>query len=99
MTDREKAVVMAYTGTCMLTGEKFSIFHKYVEELMKRPVFTHELPYIASEIREKSQADFIALCESEYDICESYKEHYNPITLTKVFTFSDGSKKVIYKGE
>ena len=31
MTDREKAIVMAYTGIAMLTGEKFPIFHEYVE--------------------------------------------------------------------
>ena len=23
MTDREKAIVMAYTGACMLTGDKY----------------------------------------------------------------------------
>ena len=30
MTDKEKAIVMAHTGICMLTGDKFQIFHKYV---------------------------------------------------------------------
>lgn len=30
MTDKEKAVVMAYTGIAMLTGDKFDIFHEYV---------------------------------------------------------------------
>ena len=43
MTDKEKAIVMAYTGVAMLTGDKFSIFHKYIEDLLNRPVFTHEL--------------------------------------------------------
>ena len=43
MTDREKAIVTAYTGITMLTGEKFSIFHKYIEDLLGRPVCTHEL--------------------------------------------------------
>lgn len=96
MTDREKAVIMAYTGTCMLTGDKFRIFHKYIEDIMKRPVFIHELPYINDEIRKKSEADFISLCKNDYDICDSYEEYFNPITLTKIFTFSDGTKKVIY---
>lgn len=32
MTDREKAIVMAYTGACMLAGDKFQIFHEYVKE-------------------------------------------------------------------
>lgn len=65
MTDREKAIVMAYTGTCMLTGDKFSIFHKYVEDIMDKPVFTHELGLLADEIKKKSEADFMALCASE----------------------------------
>lgn len=67
MTDREKAIVMAHTGICMLTGNKFRIFHKYVEDIMGRPVWTHEmaLDSTADEIREKSKDDFIALCEDE----------------------------------
>lgn len=44
MTDKEKAIVMAYTGRCMLTEDKFQIFHEY---------------------KEKSKADFIALCADE----------------------------------
>ena len=62
MTDRERAVVMAYTGTVMLAGEKFNVFHKYVEELMGRPVLTHELVVLEVEIKERSRVDFIALC-------------------------------------
>lgn len=65
MTDKEKAIVMAYTGVCMLTSEKFQIFHKYVEDLMGRPVWTHELGFLGEVIKEKSQADFIAICEDE----------------------------------
>jgi len=65
MTDREKAIVMAYTGTCMLRGDKFQIFHKYVEDIMGRPVYTHELADkdVQNEIKEKAKADFIALCD------------------------------------
>ena len=65
MTDEEKAIVMAYTGVCMLTGDKFQIFHKYVEELMGQPVYTHELGFLADTIKEKAKDDFIRLCESE----------------------------------
>ena len=67
MTDREKAIVMAYTGICMLTGDKFQIFHKYVENIMGRPVYTHEMAIKAvdDEIKEKSKADFMALCADE----------------------------------
>ena len=64
MTDKEKAVIMAYTGYAMLTGDKFSIFHKYVEDLMGRPVYTHELgiSMIQDELHERSLDDFLALC-------------------------------------
>ncbi len=67
MTDREKAIVMAHTGICMLTGDKFRIFHKYVEDILGRPIMTHEFAPLADEIKEKSKADFIALCAEESD--------------------------------
>lgn len=63
MTDREKAIVMAYTGKCMLTGIKFNIFHKYIETILGRPIFSHEIAFLEKEIKEKSKADFIALCK------------------------------------
>lgn len=62
MTDREKAIVMAYTGVCMLTGDKFNIFHQYVDEILGRPVQTLELPSLGDEIKNKSKLDFIKLC-------------------------------------
>ena len=65
MTDREKAIVMAYTGVCMLTGDKFSIFHKYIEDLMGRPVYSHEMADhgVVDEIKARAKKDFIRLCE------------------------------------
>ena len=65
MTDKEKAIVMAYTGRCMLTGDKFQIFHKYVEDIMGRPIWTDDIGWLEKEIKEKSKADFIALCKDE----------------------------------
>lgn len=64
MTKHECAIVMAYTGACMLSGEDFNIFHEYIEKLMGRPVWTHELAdkNIVDQIKEKSKADFIELC-------------------------------------
>lgn len=58
---------MAYTGVCMLSGDKFQIFHKYVEDIMGRPVYTHEMAIKAvdDEIKEKAKADFIALCAEQ----------------------------------
>lgn len=73
MTDREKAIVMAYTGACMLTGDKLQIFHKYVEKIMGRPIWTHEMAQLADEIKEKSKDDFIALCADEGGSENPYK--------------------------
>ena len=60
MTKREAAIVSAYTG--ILLG-KFSELHGYIEEIMGRPVFTHELgrDTIVAEIKDKSRQDFINL--------------------------------------
>ncbi len=87
MTDKEKAIVMAYTGIAMLTGDKFDIFHKYVEEIMRRPVFTHEFATCAEEIKERAKPDFLKLCAEDvaewidrsdggrirYKFCERYE--------------------------
>lgn len=69
MTDKEKAIIMAHTGICMLTGDKFRIFHKYVEDIMGRPIMTHEIVWLADTIKEKSKDDFLVLC-AEQEPCE-----------------------------
>ena len=68
MTDREKAIVMAYTGITMLKGNKLDIFYKYLKELFGRPVFTHELamPEMVEAIKVKSRVDFIELCREKH---------------------------------
>ena len=63
MTDREKAIVMAYTGICMLEGKKLFEFYKYLEELYERPVYTHE--FLTLDIKERSEKDFMELCRRE----------------------------------
>lgn len=69
MTKHECAIVMAHTGICMLTGDDFGIYHEYIEKIMGRPVWTHELaiPEIAEEITEKSLNDFLELCKNASD--------------------------------
>lgn len=94
MTDREKAIVMAYTGICTLTGTKFAIYHKYVEDIMGRPVQTIELgaKKISDEIKEKSEADFIALCK------EDQEQLTTPMKLEKIRqTLDDLEKEVADK--
>lgn len=95
MTDREKAIVMAHTGICMLTGDKFQIFHKYVEDIMGRPIWTHEMGIgsIADEIKKKSKGDFIALCADEsrsenpnkwISVSERLPDNTDPVNITWV---------------
>ncbi len=66
MTKKECAIVMAFTGITMLSGEDFRIYHRYIEDIMGRPVWTHELANesVVKEIKEKSRYDFLKLCES-----------------------------------
>lgn len=65
MTDREKAIVMAYTGTALLAGDKLNIFYEYLSELYHRPVYTHEIPFL--DIKEKAKQDFLDLCRDDDD--------------------------------
>lgn len=60
MTKREAAIVSAYTG--ILIGE-MSDFHKFVEEIMERPVWTHEMGSgeVADEIKKRAKPHFLAI--------------------------------------
>lgn len=62
MTTREKQIVSAYTGILMCPVDSL---HKYVEELLGRPVYTHELAShdVWEEIKEKSKPEFLELCK------------------------------------
>lgn len=83
MTDKEKAIIMAHTGICMLEGDKFQIFHKYIEDIMGRPIFTHEIGWLEDEIKERSKTDFIALCADESDSQEPNKSEIPTGSTTK----------------
>lgn len=74
MTDKEKAIVMAYTGVVMLKGDKIQIFYKYVEKIMGRPILTHEMAQLATEIKEKSKDDFMKLCKESTNEETLYNE-------------------------
>lgn len=70
MTKRECAIIMVHTGTCMLKGKDIEYFYEYLMELMGRPVFTHEIPQLEEELKEKSREDFINLCRTATDVNE-----------------------------
>lgn len=69
MTKQECAIVMAYTGKVMLTGDNLGIYYKYLEKILGRPVWTHELAdkAVQKEIKDKSYNDFIKLCREATD--------------------------------
>ena len=69
MTKQECAIVMAYTGTVMLTSDNLGIYYKYLQEILGRPVYTHELAFreIQKQIKEKSTDDFLKLCREASD--------------------------------
>ena len=58
MNKREAAIVSAYTG--ILLGD-FGEMHKYIEEIMGRPVWTHEMPSLWDEIKARSKDDFLSI--------------------------------------
>lgn len=67
MTKREAAVVTAYTG--ILLGD-FDKAHEYIEEILGRPVLSHELGNsdVWVEIKEAARADFVDIeVEEEYN--------------------------------
>ena len=64
MAEKEKIIVSAYTGYLMCD---FGKVHEYIQEILERPVYTHELANnnIQEEIHEKTKQDFIKICGSE----------------------------------
>jgi len=62
MTKRECAVVTAYTG--IMCGS-FNDFHQYAEELLGRPIYTHEFcqKWLWEVLKEKSREEFVRLGE------------------------------------
>lgn len=63
MTLREKQVVSAYSGVLMCPMHDLCL---YIEELLGRPVYTHELARkeIVDKIKEEAEAEFLQICEA-----------------------------------
>lgn len=62
MTKEEKLIVSAYTGVLMTD---FHDLHKFIEEKLGRPVWTHELAneLVVNQLKEAVKEDFLKLCE------------------------------------
>jgi hypothetical protein len=66
LTAEQAAIIGAYTG--YLAGP-FSDMNSYIERIMGRPVWTHEMAdkAVMEQIREAAKADFFALCATPSD--------------------------------
>lgn len=67
MTKRECAIIMAVTGVCLLKGDDLKYFYEYTYEILGYPLFTHEIPEHADEIKEKAKEDFRLICATATD--------------------------------
>ena len=67
MTLEDRVIVETYTGYCMTSGDERNAVYKYMEKLLGRPVYTHELAQksVVKMLQEKSKADFIELCKGK----------------------------------
>ena len=64
MTKQEKLIVTAYTGILMVDWDEF---HKFAEELLGKPIYTHEFDKeeVTNEIVNAVREDFMRLCDDE----------------------------------
>ena len=70
MTKQECAIVTAYTEFSMLRGDDLKYLYRYLSEIVGRPVYSHEIPAVCVQFRDKIKADFIALCRNASDDTE-----------------------------
>lgn len=63
MNKREAVVISAYTGTLLC---EFKDLHEYIEAVLGRSVFTHELgnKELVELIKFKSEEEFLEICSS-----------------------------------
>lgn len=67
LNKRECAIITAYTGVTMLSGDDLRYLYEYVSELLGHSVQTIELAVLADEIKEKAKPDFLMLCKLASD--------------------------------
>lgn len=67
MTLEERVIVETYTGYCMTSGDERDAVYKYMQKLLGRPVYTHELAQksVVKMLQEKSKDDFVNLCKKK----------------------------------
>lgn len=70
MTKQECAIVTAYTEISMLRGDDLKYLYRYLSEIIGRPVYSHEIPAVCEQFRDRIKADFIALSRNASDDTE-----------------------------
>ena len=73
MTEKEKVIASAYTGYMFVSPGQFPLVHKYIEEKLERPIWTHEFPLIDDEIQKAVMQDFIDMVKAETICCKDCK--------------------------
>ena len=51
----------------MLRGDDLKYLYRYLSEIIGRPVFSHEIPAVCEQFRDRIKEDFIALCRNASD--------------------------------
>jgi hypothetical protein len=61
LTKEQAVIITAYTGIGCC---KFSDFHKYTEEIMGEPIWTHEFANaeLWEQLKEKTKESFLSIC-------------------------------------
>ena len=67
MTKQEAILISAYTG--YLLTKEWNDVHKFIQETLGRPIYTHELgnPKITDEIRKKLKPQIIEMIKGEQE--------------------------------
>lgn len=67
MTKKESLIISAYTG--FMICKEFSDMHEFIEQVMERPVFTHEMgsEHFLKEVQERLKPQLIELIKNIED--------------------------------
>lgn len=67
MTKKESLIISAYTG--FMVCKNFSDMHEFIEQVMERPVFTHEMgsEQFLKEVQERLKPQLIELIKNIED--------------------------------
>lgn len=62
LTKEQAAIIGLYTG---ITCGPFSDIHELAEKLAKKPIWTHQFPGLADQLKELAKPLFLSICHEE----------------------------------